>query len=68
MEIPSSRLSPDVLRVLAEEFVAREGTDYGATEVSLDVKVAQVLDQIRQGLVVIRFDPKIQSCGLFPKD
>ena len=67
MDIPAERLSPEALRALAEEFVTREGTDYGAVEVSLDAKVAQVLDQIRQGLVLIRFDPKTQTCGLFPK-
>ena len=68
MDIPVDRLSPEVLCALAEEFVTREGTDYGAVEASLDVKVAQVLDQIRQGLALIRFDPKTQTCGLFLKE
>jgi len=29
MEIPYKKLAPDVLRAVIEEFVTREGTDYG---------------------------------------
>lgn len=67
MEIPADRLSPEALRGLVEEFVTREGTDYGDQEVSLETKVAQVLAQLRRGEVVIRYDPKSQTCGLFPR-
>ncbi|MBF0143070.1 MAG: YheU family protein [Magnetococcales bacterium] len=68
MDIPYNRLSPEALRGIVEEFVNREGTDYGAVEVPLETKVAQVMDQIRKGLVVIRYDPVTGSCGLFPKE
>ena len=30
MEVPHGRVAPDVLRRVAEEFVTRDGTDYGA--------------------------------------
>ncbi len=36
-------VSADLLRSIAEEYVLREGTDYGAVEVGLDSKVDQVL-------------------------
>jgi uncharacterized protein len=68
MDIPVDQLKPDLLRSIAEEFVTREGTDYGDAEVSLYDKVTQVLDQIKQGLAVIRFDSKTKTCGIFPKE
>ena len=68
MEIPADQLSPNALNTIAEDFVTREGTDYGAQDISLEEKVAQVLSQIKQGLAVIRFDPKTETCGIFPKD
>jgi uncharacterized protein len=66
MEIPADQLNPDVLNAIAEDFVTREGTDYGDVDVSLEEKVAQVLSQIKQGQAVIRFDPKTETCGIFP--
>jgi uncharacterized protein len=66
MDIPANQLKPEVLRTIAEEFVTREGTDYGDMEVSLDEKIDQVLGQIKKGLAVIRFDPTTESCGIFP--
>lgn len=68
MEIPWQRLSPEALQALVEEFVTREGTDYGQQEFSLAEKTAQVLAQIRQGSVVIRHHPDTRSTGLFPAD
>lgn len=40
MKIPYSELSPEVVRSIIDEFVTREGTDYGE-EYSLDEKAAQ---------------------------
>jgi hypothetical protein len=47
-----------------EEFVTREGTDYGHVEVSLDDKVAAVRRQIDRGEVVLLFDPKAERVNL----
>ncbi|MBF0447268.1 MAG: YheU family protein [Magnetococcales bacterium] len=66
MEIPFEQLNPDVLHAIAEDFVTREGTDYGEVDISLAEKVAQVVRQIKQGQAVIRFDPKSETCGIFP--
>ena len=43
VEVPWDRLEADVLRGLVEEFVSREGTEYGATEVLLERKVKAVI-------------------------
>ena len=47
MIIPIDALEADTLYSLAESFVLREGTDYGAEEVALDVKVQQVLNRLK---------------------
>jgi hypothetical protein len=38
IEVPPDALSPEALRALVEEFVTRDGTDYGAVEPDLDAK------------------------------
>ncbi|MEO8602018.1 MAG: YheU family protein [bacterium] len=61
IEIPASALSPDALRGLVEEFVSRDGTDYGRVERSLDEKVGDVLRQLSRGDARIFFDPDSRS-------
>ncbi|MYM61980.1 YheU family protein [Pseudomaricurvus sp. HS19] len=67
MEIPWQRLSPEALRGLMEEFITREGTDYGESEVELEEKVLQVERQIRAGEVVIVFDAVLETCSLLTR-
>lgn len=49
-------LSPEALRGLVEEFVSREGTDYGYRERSFEEKVRDVLRQLESGEARIVFD------------
>jgi uncharacterized protein len=56
VEVPYTRLAADVLRRVAEEFVTRDGTDYGAAEKSLEAKVADVTTQLERGDAAIVFD------------
>lgn len=64
MLIPHRALQPDTLRNLVEEFVTREGTDYGEHLYSLDDKVSQVMRQLEQGKVVLLYDPDTSTCQL----
>ena len=57
MRIPYQDLSPEALNAIIEEFVLREGTDYGPREYSLAAKVAQVRAQLERGEAHIDFDP-----------
>lgn len=61
MKIPHEQLSDDALQGLIEDFVGREGTDYGDLEYSLADKVAQVKGQLEMGKVVICFDAYLES-------
>ncbi len=58
MEIPHTALSPEALQNLLEEFVTREGTDYGPQVYSLADKVRHVRRQIETGRAVILYDPR----------
>jgi uncharacterized protein YheU (UPF0270 family) len=64
MDIPYQELSSATLTAVIEEFVLREGTDYGAQEYSLNDKVAQVRKQLEIGEVKINFDACNQSCQI----
>ena len=66
IEIPPDSLSRDALRALVEEFVTRDGTDYGPVEKSLEAKVAEVLRQLDRGEVRIVFDPDSETTTHVP--
>lgn len=67
IEVPWQSLSEDALRGLIEEYVLREGTDYGHSDYSLDGKVAVVQRQIESGRVLIHYDSYLQTCTLTAK-
>jgi uncharacterized protein YheU (UPF0270 family) len=56
VEVPHAQLAPTVLRRLIEEFVTRDGTDYGAVERTLGEKVAAVVRQLETGELAIVVD------------
>ena len=66
--IPWQQLSADALDGIIEEFVSREGTDYGDYEYSFDDKKDQIRAQIRNGSVLVVFDPVGETCQLVLKD
>ena len=67
MDIPYEQLSPEALRGLVEEFVLREGTDYGSVDYSLEEKTAHVMKQLEKGLAKVVFDPELESCNIVRK-
>lgn len=66
VELDRDQLSPDALRGLVEEYVSREGTDYGHGEWSLEEKVRQVLQQLERGEARIVFDLERESASIVP--
>ncbi len=67
MIIPHQQISPDALQGLIEEFITREGTDYGEAEFSLEQKVKQVERQLTRGDIVIVFDVASESVSILTK-
>jgi uncharacterized protein len=64
--IPYNELSPEALQGVVEEFVTRDGTDYGESEIPLDTKAQKVLNQLHSGKAVIVFDQKTETCNIVP--
>ena len=56
IEVPVERLSAETLSALAQEFVTREGTDYGHADLAFETKVQQVIKQLKSGEAVLVFD------------
>jgi uncharacterized protein YheU (UPF0270 family) len=54
--IPPGRLQPATLQALLEEFVSRDGTDYGWQEQSLEAKVVQLRSGLDSGELTLLYD------------
>ena len=64
VEVPHAQLPPAVLRSLVEEFVTRDGTDYGAVERTLAEKVAVVMQQLATGEAAIVVDAESETVDI----
>ena len=67
MIIPYQKISPEALQGLIEEFITREGTDYGEVEFSLAQKVKQVEQQLARGEIAIVFDLATESVSILTR-
>ncbi|RVU30300.1 YheU family protein [Neptunomonas marina] len=67
MIVPYESLSADALRGVIEEFVTRDGTDYGAMETSLEARVQQVKQQLHTGEVVILYSEARGDVNIVPR-
>jgi hypothetical protein len=66
--IPVKKLSAAALNGVIEEFVTRRGTDYGAVEASLETKVKQVKNRLKDGSAVLVFDDETETTNVFLAD
>ncbi|MBN4059824.1 MAG: hypothetical protein COA71_13315 [SAR86 cluster bacterium] len=64
MKIPYKDLEEGTLNSLIEEFVSREGTDYGSQLYNLQDKVKHVMLQLEKGTVYIDYDAESSSCNI----
>jgi len=64
MVIPWSSISEDALAGIIEDFVTREGTEYGASDVSLEAKVRQIHRQLESGDASVVYDSEQLSCSV----
>lgn len=62
--IPPAKLSKETFEALLEEFILREGTDYGAVELSLETKRNRVLKQLETGQIKIVYSPESENCSI----
>ena len=67
MIIPYTELSEDALAALIEDFVTRDGTDYGWDEMSRQEKTRHLLAFLKSGELLISYNAATESCGLLAK-
>jgi len=67
MLIPYQSLDSETLNNLIESFILREGTDYGEAEISLTDKSQKVLQQVKEGNVLILYSELEESVTLIHK-
>ncbi|HCM47997.1 MAG TPA: hypothetical protein DIS98_11010 [Colwellia sp.] len=68
MIIPLEQLSNEILIAIIEDFILREGTEYGTEYVSKDAKIAQVKKQLEQGHAVLVYSELHESINILPSD
>ena len=68
MEVPYQIIPEETLQNLVEEFVSRDGTDYGEYEVELSQKVDQVIALLKSGKAQIVYDEQYDTCSRVPSE
>lgn len=64
IEIPLERIPPDTLRNIISEFVTREWEEAGDISYTLDLKIEQVLGQLRAKRAKVVFDATSETCNI----
>ncbi len=68
MIISHTDIAHDTLYALIEEFVTRDGTDYGDIETSTATKVQQVMNQLERKDVFITYSEEYETCTIKTKE
>jgi len=66
--IPVDKLSAEALNGVIEEFISRNGTDYGEFEAATETKVRQVKQKLENGLAVLIYDDEMETTNIFRHD
>lgn len=66
VEVPYEELEAETLANMVQEFVTRDGNDWGNVDGALEHKVAQVMGQLRKRQAKIVFDLKSQTANIVP--
>ena len=66
--IPVNKLSPQALEGVIDEFISREGTDYGAIEASREMKFTLVKQKLEAGAAVLVFDDETETTNILLAD
>jgi uncharacterized protein YheU (UPF0270 family) len=64
VEVPYEQLEPETLQNLIKEFVSRDGNDWGNVGGTLENKVSQVMQQLRNRQARVVFDLRSQTANI----
>ena len=68
MIIPLEQLPAETLLAIIEDFILREGTEYGAEDISKQAKINQVMKQLEQGSAVLVYSELHESVNILPSE
>ena len=68
MIIPIEQLPKETLFAIIENYILREGTEYGEHDVDLSVKIAQVHQQLQQGSAVLVYSELHETVNIMAKE
>jgi hypothetical protein len=63
--IPVNKLSPEALQGVINEFISRDGTDYGEAEVSWETNFRKVKNKLERGSAVLIYDDETETTNIF---
>ena len=66
IEVPYDQLNPETLLNMIKEFVTREWSDLSDSGFTLDDKIGQVLQQLRDNRVKVLFDLTSDTANIVP--
>jgi uncharacterized protein len=66
--VPHDRISPDTLLKMVAEFVTREWSEMAETGFTLDEKIEQVIQQLKNDKAKVVFDLTTETCNIVPFD
>ena len=66
VEVPFEQLEQETLERLIEEFVTRDGTNWGDLDGALEKKIGQVMQQLRNKKAKVVFDLTSQTANIIP--
>ena len=68
MIIPIDKIPAGTLINILDDFILREGTDYGHAEVSLEDKRSTIKANIIKGKYVITYSELHETCSIHPTE
>ena len=63
--IPVNKLSSHALKGVIEEFISRNGTDYGELEAPMETNFRQVKNKLESGSAILIFDDETETTNIF---
>jgi uncharacterized protein YheU (UPF0270 family) len=67
VEVPYLDINPETLRNMIEEFVSRDGSDWGDAGGTMEAKIEQVLSQFKAKKIKVVFDLTSQTANIATK-
>lgn len=68
IDIPIEQVPKDALDSLIEEFVTRQGTNYGEADYTLKEMVEQVKTALKNQKAILQYDDETETLDIFVKD